>query len=296
MKKEILWRYGWVVITSILLVAALWRPDEVMEGAAEGLVLWYSKVLPAQFPFVTLVRLLLRLQGGGVPPIASIWAGGWLAGFPTGSFFAADQYQQGRLQEEYLLPVVLLSNTSGPLFVLGTVGVGMLGSQFLGMILLLIHWVAAGLTALFFWPKSRGRANRILEKQQMPPVDIGMLLAESAGEAAGIMIKVAEFIVLFAVVTVLIPWPAGMVGGLAAGLLEITGGIRLLVAGAEHSAGLLAGISFLLGFSGLSIFFQTASVLREVPCRSGRLLAGFLCRGVIAAGVSWGLMQMRIIP
>jgi len=110
------------------------------------------------------------------------------------------------------------------------------------------------------------------------------------------MIRVAEFVVLFTVITSLVPWPGGVTGGMVAGLLEITGGIRRLTESAVCSAELLAEISFLLGFTGLSIFFQTASVLRKVPCHSGKLLLGFLCRGVIAAGISWGAAQIIILP
>ena len=126
-------RLGWILAVAVFLAAAFWQPDRTLQGASEGLLLWYTKVLPVQFPFVTGARLWLRLGvqerlGTRLEPVmrrvfrlpgcaGGVWAAGLLAGYPSGAFFAAKLYEEGRMTDSETLTLTLLSNTAGPLFV-----------------------------------------------------------------------------------------------------------------------------------------------------------------------------------
>ena len=286
--------------TALFLGAALLQPDKVLAGAARGLLLWYAKVLPVQFPFITGARLLLKLgletwaQGRmnglmnrlfGLPGRAgAVWLAGLVAGYPSGAFFTARLYEEGGLREYEILPLVLLSNTAGPLFVVGTLGEAMLGHAGWGAALLGIHWIGALATARLFCPRRGG--GPVIWPAPIKPgadTDLGRLLSESAGEAAEVTVKAGEFIVLFSVLTELLPLPGRPeLAGVASGLLEITGGAALLTARQPVSAGAFAALSFLLGFSGLSILMQTASVIKPAPCPLGKLTAGKLIQAAIS--------------
>lgn len=303
MKKENTQRVLLGMGAAVFLAAALWRPDSTGRGASQGLLLWYTKVLPIQFPFVIGARILLKIGlsewlGPRLKKImnclfhlpgeaGTVWLTGMLAGYPTGAFFSAKLYEEGKIRKEGLLPLILLSNTAGPLFVVGTIGAAMLGDRRWGWLLLGIHWMGAIVTGWLFRP-SKIHEPVITDKTgDGTKIDIGKIIGDSAQEAAEVMVKVGEFIVLFSVIGELLPLPQwNGWEGLLAGCLEITGGAARLTLNGGRSEAVLPALSFLIGFSGLSILMQTISVLGEVPVSAKKLGTAKLIQGAISAGLT----------
>ncbi len=293
-------RLGWILAVAVFLAAAFWQPDRTLQGASEGLLLWYTKVLPVQFPFVTGARLWLRLGvqerlGARLETVmrrvfrlpgcaGAVWAAGLLAGYPSGAFFAAKLYEEGRMTDSETLTLTLLANTAGPLFVAGTVGTALLHNVRMGWCLLGIHWISAILTAWLNRPAKTAEAA--VNRSRVPQGEtelMGTLLGQAAQEAAGLMVRVGEFIVLFSVIVRLCPLPErNGWEGMAAGLLEITGGIARLSGGTDLFGLRFAAISFLLGFSGFSVLMQSAAVMPASLPR-GRFLRAKLLQGGISA-------------
>ena len=259
-----------------------------MEGAKEGMVLWYRVVLPSQFPFVAAVKLLLQLPLLHQAPASwSIWLIGMVSGYPMGTLTASEMYQKGKMTRESLTPLAAYANMAGPLFVIGTVG-SLLQSTVLGYWLLLTHWVSAG-TLFWFsaWRMKRNdmAAGRLSKEGQvaLPLSPLGQLLGNAVGDTAELMLKVCGFITLF---SVLQQWLPGWIGA----LLEMTNGIRWLT---ESKLGLtekLVLCSFLLGFSGFCIILQSFAAAKA-PLDTKQYIICKCKQGVLGAALMWGICQ-----
>jgi nucleoside recognition membrane protein YjiH len=112
-----------------------------MQSFFQGLRLWATKVLPALLPFFILVKLLSyttfsQTIGNFLSPITYrfyrvggiagyIYIMSILSGYPVGAKLTADFYKENYISKRQAHTISAFTSTSGPLFVLGTVGIGL---------------------------------------------------------------------------------------------------------------------------------------------------------------------------
>lgn len=127
-----------MIKTSILalfsLLFMIFHADLVTKGAAAGLLLWYSAVVPALFPFMVLSSVLSG--SGGISwlmqPFTVVFrfcglsADGWyvlltglLCGCPMGAKTCADFLAEGRLSSSEAKFLFALCNHPSPMFLAG---------------------------------------------------------------------------------------------------------------------------------------------------------------------------------
>ena len=82
-----------------LLLIAIFFPDQSVAAALETLQLWFLKVLPALFPSIMLVSIIIQNINRS-PNIFFCIAMGLLCGFPVGCILVCDLVQQGKLSKE----------------------------------------------------------------------------------------------------------------------------------------------------------------------------------------------------
>ena len=103
------------------------HPAQAASGAASGLSLWYSTVLPLPFPlhgafrYLISSRLIRRLS-----PAPLALAAGWLGGYPMGAKTAADLYRAGRITKKQGNRLLLLACAPSPMFLTGFLGASLL--------------------------------------------------------------------------------------------------------------------------------------------------------------------------
>ncbi len=274
------------IIVVLFLCLLLCQPQKGMEGAKEGLLLWYNVVLPSQLPFVMGVRLLLKTAPlTKIPTCLLGFILGLVAGYPVGSMTTAQLYKQGRISRRNLTQLAAFNNMAGPLFVVGTVGIGLLGSARCGYCLLVVHWISAAMFVIFpALRESRAQYVRSAEIAASQKASIGRMMGDAVGETAELMLKIGGFIVLF---SVLRQWVSGAGGA----LMEMTGGISWL---AEQNLNLkwkLVGCSFLINFSGICILLQSLEAAGDAPVSARGFIGCKLMQGVAAAGIMFGICQ-----
>ena len=121
----------------ILLIFMLLHPAITVTGASNGLLLWYSSVVPALFPFMVLSSLivssgslsvlmaparlvlgpLLGLSAEGCYTLLS----GLVCGFPMGAKTCADFLSRGQLSLKEGKFLMAVCNHASPMFLLGYV-------------------------------------------------------------------------------------------------------------------------------------------------------------------------------
>lgn len=124
-------------------------------SAKNGLILWATSVVPALFPFFVATELLshttiITWLGKYLSPImrplfgvpgeaAFAFLMGLISGYPVGAKIVNHFYEKGICTKEEAERMLAFTNNSGPLFIIGTVGVSLFGNHKIGMLLFITH-------------------------------------------------------------------------------------------------------------------------------------------------------------
>ena len=317
--------YAVACAAALLLLLAL-RPQRYAAACAEGIALWAKVVLPALFPFLVLTAWIARsgmivglgrklsplLRRCGLPAAS---AGAFLlsivSGYPVGSRVVADLQRRGEIGRADAERLSILCSTSGPMFILGSVGSAMFGGGKAGAVLLTAHLfgvLAIALPVLLFRKRSaaaepspspaaqRSAARAIRAPQARAPSDT---LGETVREAvlsvlcvggfialANVALCAAEDLLLLAPLRALAelclcPFGAqACAEGIVYGLIEATRGCAALAAAGATG---LPFAAFAITFGGASILAQQLAFLRPAGVRAGRFIAVKAAQGCAAA-------------
>ncbi len=258
MKKNL----GWILLFAAFAALILFFPQRALYASRQGFDLWIKAVFPALFPFFVIstllkeygaVDLLSRGVGRAMPalfgcPPQSAYAlfTGLLCGYPAGARAVSELAQKGYLDEASVQRCLIFCNTSGPLFMVGTVGTTLLGSPELGWIIALGHYLSAlicgFLTKFLIRGEKKERAPIVSMQKAAPP--FGSALKKAVLGAMEAQLLVGGLIVLFNAlwallqeisiagtlaqgIHIVLPFiPENLTSALGAGIMELTVGSR----------------------------------------------------------------------
>lgn len=142
-----------------------------LSAAKEGLTLWATCVVPSLFPFFVATELLnftniTAIFGKLLSPImrpvfnipgegAYALIMGIISGCPIGAKIVCDIYNAGICTKDEAERMLAFTNNSGPLFVIGTVGIILFRDSTIGFLLLLTHILSAISVGIVFGFSSR---------------------------------------------------------------------------------------------------------------------------------------------
>ena len=314
-----------VVVSAAALVAA---PEQAMEGAKNGLALCFNVIVPSLFPFFVLSSLVVdlglaawlgRALEGVMRPLFRVSGScsaavvlGFIGGYPVGARTALQLYQQGLCSKAEAERLLAFCNNSGPAFIFGVVGAGVFGDGRVGLLLYLTHALASLLVGLLFRFHGGGERAASRGVRQAKPIRTVTVPAAFTGAVTRSFqstLNICAFVVFFSVVLQLLAaWGAlsalaellGLLGlseewarRLVAGLLELSSGVSSLTGG-SGLAGRASMAAFMLGWAGLSVHCQVLSFLLDSGLSVRTYLAGKLCHGLLAAGLTW--LATRLFP
>lgn len=281
---------GRMVLAALLAVLMLVFPQITLQGASEGLRLWFQNVLPAQFPFMVCILLLMKNglgRGNGSAP--SLFLTGLLSGYPGGAKSIEVLYRQGQISAERLQWLMSFCNNSGPLFIVGTIGIGIFGSADIGYRILITHLGAAVICGCLFSLWGRGEAFPVKEGFRPEEESFGAQLGSCVTETASVMIMVGGFMMLYCVLIRLCSrlWPGP---SYLYGLLEMTNGAARLASLPKRWSVPLVGA--LISMGGFCVYSQTCTVLEHTPFSGMRYLLAKSVQGILCGGMLfvWGIL------
>ena len=124
-----------------------------------GLSLWANSVVPSLFPFFVATELLSHTniinQLGNIlnfimKPLFNVngkgsfaFIMGIISGYPIGAKIAANFRKNNICSKEECERLLSFTNNSGPLFIIGTVGISMFGNTIIGILLFVTHLLAS---------------------------------------------------------------------------------------------------------------------------------------------------------
>lgn len=282
-------RYLLIFAVLLLTVPVVIFPDRYVSSVWNGFKLFALSVLPALFPFFFFTKILSGLNFGydlGLvlkKPLGKIFrapassgyilAMSMLCGYPVGAKLVADFCEKGYISAREAKAVSAFTSTSGPLFIVGTVGVGMLGNKTAGFIILISHYLSALLNGIIFRPKETSSVTL----PARPLTDYNSLLSEGIYSALSSVAVVGGYVAIFNLVLdlfadigiiSLLSAPLQWLGlgktaaqGTASSLVEITKGC-LLLSESGYPLSITAPLcAFGITFGGLSVTLQSLTFL-----------------------------------
>ena len=268
----------------ILLILCLFDPQVSIEATKQAINLWVSSVLPVLFPFFIISKILYNNGGAAFfakllrpfmkllnlpddvafPLVMSL-----LCGFPTGSRIIGDMQKNGLKNYEYYANICY---SSGPLFIIGSVGTLMLQSTQKGHVLMLIHLCTLIIFTVLTRPKHL--IDETAEYQN-PSGSLGSAIAESITA----ILQICGFMVFFflfsgILFTYFLKGQPPLINGVISGLLEFTSGIKII---SMQNILPMPIISFFLSFGGSCVIAQCLAQLNginKIKFIANRLICG----------------------
>lgn len=221
-----------LIFTSITISLAIY-PEEGLRAAKEGLEIFWEIVLPSLLPFFVLSEILLGLGvvnffGVLLEPLmrplfnvpgagAFALSMGLAAGYPMDAVITGKFRRNGlctRIEGERLLA---FTNTADPLFMFGSVAVGMFGDPNLGVTIAVAHYLSAFSVGFIFRfygnEKIRGKEEEkqktgilrraVQELYRAKKEDgrpLGQLLGDAVKESISTLFMIGGFIMVFSVI------------------------------------------------------------------------------------------------
>jgi sporulation integral membrane protein YlbJ len=277
-----------------------------------------------------LMRPLFKVPGVG----GFVWAMGMASGFPAGAKFTARLRQEGQLSKIEAERLVSFTNSSNPLFIFGAVSVGFFHNAKLGMLLAAAHYlgnIVVGFLMRFYGKetpvkpderKDESRIKSAFTALHRTRIDdkrpIGKLLGDAVTSSIQTLLMVGGFIILFSVLNKVLyllhitaalgkcvefilsvfSLPANLSIPFISGIFEITLGSQLTSQVKEAALLEQAMItSFILGFSGLSVQAQVASILAQTDIRFKPFFFARILQGIFSgvfALLLWKPLYIRM--
>ncbi len=314
-------------VVALFNILLLMFPTETIEASKQGLNLWFNNVLPTLLPFIIGTNILVkcgmvRFIGTFIEPVMYPIFGvpgsggfafftGIMSGYPLGAKTTAALRQSNLLTDHEAQRLISFANNSGPLFVIGAVGVGMFNNVRIGYFLLAVHYISAIITGLVFRlykfekrlpPKKTKLFRQAIKnmRESRSNESAGEMLGDSVKNAMESIILIGGYIILFSVIAAVLRFTNAldiifffvqklapsikeeMLSGFTVGIIEMTNGLKQ-VSLTDYSLVQLMLAEGLICFGGLSIHAQSISFLKKTDIKAGLYILAKLVHGVVGA-------------
>ena len=232
---------------------------------------------------------------------------GIISGYPVGAKIVANLKEQHLCSDIEAERLIAFTNNSGPLFIIGTVGVSMFSSVSLGMLLFLCHLLSSLTVGFLFrwWKSSKEKKLRDStysnQSSTLSFYNLGELLSKSIVNSISTVLLIGGFVVLFSIIISilntsgflhilssqlfnLLGIPENISLGFFMGAIEITNGLSFITTLPAESLNFkLVFASLILGFGGFSVLLQVLSITSKAKISIKPYFGGKLLQSILAA-------------
>lgn len=328
------------LIVCFIILGIILAPKIAIKAAKEGISIWINILMPSLLPFVIGANLITSLKivdilGIVINPITQkifnvsgksglIFAISMVSGYPVGSKFASDFRLENKISKYEGQRLVSFCSTSGPLFIIGSVGTGMLKNPKIGYLMLLCHYLAALSVGILFRnygkEKKSPSNNSILSDinkiiySSSKSEDFFVSFGKAVVNGVNTLLTIGGFVIMFSVFfeilyhfkiidfisyflcIFLTPFKItpDIIGAFISGLFEMTIGCNNLSQINNISYTLLIPLcSFLIAFSGLSILAQCSSFIGKTDMKVNLYIFSKFLHGLFAGIFTYVFLQFH---
>lgn len=265
------------------------NPSKYINSVLNGIIVYGTKVLPSLFPFFFITKLLSEFNlvfiffnnfkwfskfFFNTSPISIyIFFMSIISGYPVGAKLVSEFYEKGLITKNEAHKIITFSSTSGPLFIIGSVGIGFFNDFSLAIIVFVSHVVGAFLNGIIY----RNCYKTQFIEQNFSKESSNNILDDCMYNSIRSVLIVGGYIVIFyCLIDILIDfnilypliWLFNKILGetaigFIAGIIEVTKGCLII---SKTSSGFLNSammLSFIISFGGFSIHMQALTFLNK---------------------------------
>jgi len=314
----------------VLAIALVIFSESNLIAAKSGLVLWANNVVPAIFPFLVITELLsntnivyylgkifhkimrpiFNVSGEGAFPLIL----GLISGYPMGGKIVSDMRNKGICTKDEGERLLAFTNNSGPLFVISSIGISLLGDTRTGILLLVTHILASITVGIIFaklYSKTEEKKETLStnythfsKKASLRFRDLGMVMGNSIHNSVSTVLMIGGFIIVFSIIISILDksgllsltsrmlspfleflgFDSDFAKPLLGGIIELTNGVSMVSKVSIKSITQnVVLIAFLLGFGGISILLQVFSIISSTDLSINKYILGKFLQGIFAA-------------
>ncbi|NBI06869.1 sporulation integral membrane protein YlbJ [Senegalia massiliensis] len=312
----------------VLIILTVLYPKNSIDAALRGIDVWFFTVLPSLLPFFIISEITIQLGfvnfiGTLISPLmrplfnipgegAFVFAMSVTSGYPVGAKLISKLRLENKISQVEAQRLASFASTSGPLFIIGAVSIGMFNNERLGFLLILSHYLGSitlGLIFRFFkynvkscqismnYKKNlKDSYNNLLKNKS-----IGNIMSDAMQDAMNTILIIGGFIIFYSVVieslnslnivyyimksfeNIGVFIEEDIIKGFLFGIIEITNGTKILSQSIEsNSLHIYVLVSILIGWSGISIHSQALSFFSKIDINNRIYLFSKLMHGLFA--------------
>ena len=316
------------IIFLFFTISILIFSNSNLTAVKSGISLWANSVVPSLFPFFVATELLMHtnviylignLLNRFMKPLFNVrgegafaFIMGIISGYPIGAKIATNFRKENICTKEECERLLSFTNNSGPLFIIGSVGILLYRNTMIGLLLFITHLLAS-LSVGFvfrFWKKDSSDNNILSsnaymhQKNRATFSNLGEILSESIVSSIKSILVIGGFVVIFSsIISILnasgithiielllspfFDWihiDTSFIGPIFTGFFEITNGISTIsnIACKKLSINIII-TAFLLGFGGISVLLQVLSITSKSDLSIKPYIYGKVLQGILAA-------------
>lgn len=313
-----------LLLLAIAIIIIMY-PFDSLNAAKEGVNLWLFIVVPSLLPFfilndmmVTLdvpknisyvfspiSRTLFNTSGyGAYAFIMSIFSG-----YPSGAKITSALIKSGHITSDEGQRILSFSSTSGPLFIIGAVGTGMLKSVSAGYMLFTSHILGAILNGIIYniaFRKTTFKSSPHGFSNAKAPLEPSQILGSSISSSLVTCGYIGGYIILFNVIIKLfnkikffsIPFLTGiaerLISFIMQGSIEISSGSSIVALSTLPMELKLILLSFIIGFGGLSVLGQVAALVSGTGINIREYVLSKLAQGILSSLICFLMLKINI--
>lgn len=325
-----------VLFIIFMLFLLLIYPKESIGAAKEGINLWLYVVVPSLLPFFIINDILISLKVpeniahflspftgfifntsgyGGYVFIMSIFSG-----YPTGAKIVTRLINEKKISIKEGQQILTFASTSGPLFIIGAIGAGMLNSAMAGYILYISHILGAIINGFIFKYIFKNKnvtyniKNVYFSKDTTKEGTVTSAIKSSlilCGLIGGyiilfsVIISLLDKIEYFSILSTLLKniffiskKTSYIISNLIKTSLEISNGCSIVSSLLIEYNSKIIFSSFLIAFSGLSIIGQVASIISGTFISIKKYIISKIFHGIFSSAICVLILNLypQILP
>ncbi len=282
-----------LIFSFFVLGLIILQPDLYLGAISHGIMVWATIILPGLIPFMFLSKIMqvmpytytccsllgkVNQKCFSVPNITGyIYFMSVLSGYPLGAKLTKDFFDSGHLSLAQAKKVITFCSTSGPIFMIGSIGASLLSSYASGVIIFCSNILGSFFNGLLF----RGKKEKITISSQFTPPPSRDILSDSMYSTVLSSLFVGGFIAMaFLLVEILSHLN---IINLVGSLLNNTIFLGKLNIGGQIVSGLIEVTRGCLELSQSSLSLQVKTILASGIIAFGGLSVHLQCMGFLSS-------------
>ena len=289
------------VFVLFIILNMILAPQIYLVATMEGINLWASKVVPSVVVFMFFVKIFFSFSSStktsslaqmlskkiwNCPGISlRIFFCSILSGYPVGSMMISDQYSQGCITRTQAIRMCSFCSTSGPMFILGAVGLSMFESAKFGYIILISHIIGAFLNGFFYKKVTLPELEKHHINIKQRKIDFASIVNSTFSSVLSIGVIISVFFVIITFFQPIIGIFPSPLNSIFEGIIEITKGCQSISQNLWGPTALLSA-TFIVSFGGFSTILQSITLLGKIQIPFKLIILQKLTHGLLSTAIS----------